>query len=79
MQMTGRPVQLRLRLEFPLADTLDVYTAARVAVVSPWTIRRWCEQAMFPCYKLVRQWRIERVAFYDWIRSRRISPLDPLE
>jgi predicted site-specific integrase-resolvase len=70
------PVQLKLVLELPLEDTLDVFTAARIARVSAATMRRWCDAGLFPCYKLVGQWRVERAAFYDWIRSRRISPLE---
>jgi excisionase family DNA binding protein len=70
------PVQLKLTLELPLEDTLDVFTAARIARVSAPTIRRWCDQGMFPCYKLVGQWRVERAAFYEWIRSKRTSPLE---
>ncbi|MGE5487556.1 MAG: helix-turn-helix domain-containing protein [bacterium] len=70
------PVQLKLKLELPLEDTLDVFTAARIARVSTWTIRRWCEQGLFPCYKLVGQWRVERAPFYAWIHSRRITPAE---
>jgi hypothetical protein len=69
------PLQLKLRLELPLEDTLDVFTAARIALVSANTIRRWCDQGRFPCYKLVGQWRIERYPFYAWIESKRIFPL----
>lgn len=70
-----QPVQLRLPLELPLADTMDVFTAARVAQVTPSTMRRWCELGFFPAYKLVGVWRVERESFYTWVRSRRISPL----
>jgi predicted site-specific integrase-resolvase len=71
--VVGIPVQLKLLL-LPLEDTLDVFSAARVAKVSPSTLRRWCELGFFPCYKLVGNWRIERESFYEWIRSKRISP-----
>lgn len=76
MDQLSRPVQLRLRLEFPLEDTLDVYEAAAVARVSLNTMRRWCDEGRFACWKLVGQWRIEREAFYYWMRSRRINPAD---
>lgn len=68
------PIQLKLHLELPLEDTLDVFTAARVALVSPNTLRRWCDEGRFPCWKLVGQWRVEREPFYEWLRSKRISP-----
>jgi predicted site-specific integrase-resolvase len=74
--MTGRPFQLRLRLEMPLEDTLDVYTAAALAKVSPQTMRRWCDEGRFPVWKLVGQWRIDRIPFYEWMRSKRIAPAE---
>ena len=70
-----QPIQLKLTLELPLEDTLDTFTAARIARCSPETIRRWCDQGRFPAYKLVGRYRIERAAFYSWLKSLKISSL----
>jgi excisionase family DNA binding protein len=72
MSSAPRPVQLQLKLELPLEDTIDVFTAARVARCSTDTIRRWCDAGRFPAFKLVGRYRIERQPFYAWISSRRI-------
>ena len=69
-----RPQQLKLQLELPLEDTIDVFTASRVAKVSTSTIQRWCEEKRFPSFKLGRPWMIERKPFYAWIESRHFRP-----
>lgn len=63
-----RPQQLKLAL-VPLEETIDVWTAARVARVSPETIRRWCDEGRLAAYKLVGRWRIERAEFYNFLSS----------
>ena len=62
------PQQLKLPL-VPLEETLDVWTAARIAKVSPESIRRWCDEGRITAYKLVGRWRIEREAFYSFLAS----------
>lgn len=64
------PQQLKLPL-VPLEETLDVWTAARIAKVSPESIRRWCDEGRITAYKLVGRWRIERSAFYSFLESCR--------
>jgi excisionase family DNA binding protein len=62
------PQQLKLPL-VALEETLDVWTAARIARVSPETIRRWCDEGRITAYKLVGRWRIDREAFYAFLAS----------
>ena len=61
---------LQLKLDYVLADTITITTAARVANHSEETIRRWCEQGRFEACKPVGQWRIYRESFTAWLRSR---------
>lgn len=59
----------QLKLPFVrVEDTIDVYVAARMAKVSTETIRRWCEQRIFPAWKMVGRWRIERSGFESWLK-----------
>lgn len=66
-----------MKLQFlPLADTISVFSAARVAGVSCHTIRRWCDEGRIVCaYKLVGRWRIDRDAFLAWLDEQRGSGL----
>lgn len=64
----ARPQQLKLAL-VPLEETIDVWTAARIARVSPESIRRWCDEGRIPAYKLVGRWRIERAEFYAFLSA----------
>ena len=62
----------QMKLPFlPLADTINVFTAARVAGVSVETIRRWCEERRIVSWKLVGRWRIDRQAFYSFLDDAR--------
>jgi excisionase family DNA binding protein len=61
-------------IELPLRDTIDVFTASRMADVSPETVRRWCDEGRIPCVKLVGRWRIYRAEYLDWIKSSTVSP-----
>lgn len=64
----------QLKLAFvALEDTIDVFTAARMARVSPESMRRWCDEGRVSAYKLVGRWRIDREAFYSWLQAHRIS------
>jgi predicted site-specific integrase-resolvase len=53
--------------ELPLHDTVDAFTAARIASVSPATIRRWCEDGRVGAWKLVGRWRVDRAGLYSLI------------
>jgi hypothetical protein len=64
----ARPQQLKLPL-VPLEETIDVWTAARIARVSPETIRRWCDAGLFPSWKLVGRWKVERAGFYNFLTT----------
>lgn len=62
--------QRQLKLAFvALEDTIDVFTAARLARVSPESMRRWCDEGRLPAYKLVGRWRIKREPFMTWLRA----------
>ena len=61
-------------VELPLKDTIDVFTAARMAAVSAETIRRWCDEGRVPCVKLVGRWRIFRSEFLAWIEESAVIP-----
>jgi len=52
-----------------LEDTLDVFTAARMARVSPESMRRWCDEGRIHAYKLVGRWRIYREPFETWLSA----------
>lgn len=66
MDSGHRPQQLKLPL-VPMAETIDVWTAARLAEVSQESIRRWCDEGRITAYKLVGRWRIDREAFYAFL------------
>lgn len=75
--MPGSPLFEQMKLQFlPLADTISVFSAARVAGVSCHTIRRWCDEGRISfAYKLVGRWRIDRAQFLDWIDRQRTNGL----
>jgi hypothetical protein len=64
--------QLVLPLTNP-SETIDVYVAARIARVSMETIRRWCDLQLFPSWKLVGRWKIDRAGFETWLYRVRTS------
>ena len=51
----------------PLDDAIEVFHAARIAKVSPSTMRRWCEEKRVKAWKPVGRWRVERTSLYDLI------------
>lgn len=59
--------QLKLPFLYRVEETIDSYTAARIAQVSEETIRRWCDMGQIPAYKLVGRWRINRARFMEWL------------
>lgn len=76
-----RPVQLKLELYFPLADTVDTHTAARIAQVKEVTIRRWCVEDRVLAHRPGGRWRVDKQSLYGLIsRSRNSGPrgCDPL-
>jgi hypothetical protein len=74
--MADYPRDRQLKLTFvALDETIDVFTAARMARVSPESMRRWCDQGIVVAYKLVGRWRIDREAFYTWLQAHRITCL----
>jgi excisionase family DNA binding protein len=67
-----------LKLELvamPLEDTVNIFTAARMARVSPETMRRWCDHGRIPCVKLVGRWRVYKSALIAWMESKQVKPL----
>ena len=69
-----QPTQLKLNLVLPLDDSLDTFTAARVAKVSESTIRRWCEEARVTACKPVGRWRVDRRSLYALIEDGQNKP-----
>ena len=70
------PIQTDPRqLTLPLfaVETLDVTTAARLARVSPETMRRWCECRIVPAFKLVGRWRLLRREFHAWLEQHSVN------
>jgi hypothetical protein len=63
------PVQLKLNLVLPLDDTIDTFTAARIAKVTESTMRRWCEEARVHAWKPVGRWRVDRKSLYELIKA----------
>jgi excisionase family DNA binding protein len=69
-----KPEQLKLTLELPLEDTVDVFTASRIAKVSVYTIRRWCESGRLSANRLGKKWRVYRSALYAQIEASKNTP-----
>jgi hypothetical protein len=69
------PVQLKLNLVLPLDESLDTFTAARIAKVSESTVRRWCDEARVQACKPVGRWRVDKRSLYALIQAGQNSPL----
>lgn len=72
-----QPVQLKLDLVLPLAESLDTFTAARIAQVTESTVRRWCEEARIQACKPVGRWRVDKRSLYALIEAGKNSPSRP--
>jgi len=72
-RMDNQPIQLKLNLVLPLDDTLDTFTAARIAKVTEKTMRQWCERGRVGAWKPVGRWRVERKSLYALIAAGRNS------
>ncbi len=68
------PVQLKLNLVLPLDDTLDTFTAARIAKVTESSVRRWCEEGRVHAWKPVGRWRVCRTSLYALINKSNNNP-----
>ena len=67
--MDRQPEQLKLNLVLPLDDTIDTFTAARIAKVTEPTIRRWCEAGRVRACKPVGRWCVDRKSLYALIQA----------
>lgn len=65
------PIQLKLNLVLPLDESLDTFTAARIAKVSEKTMRRWCEDDRVLAFKPVGRWRVDKKSLYSLIEAGR--------
>lgn len=50
---------------------IKVSDAARIAAVTPESIRDWIKSAGLPAYRVGGQWRIAPAEFAAWLDSRR--------
>jgi excisionase family DNA binding protein len=66
--------QLKLNLVLPLEDTIDVFTAARIARVHENTIRRWCEEGRLSANRIGKKWRVYRAPLYARIEAANNLP-----
>lgn len=57
----------------PLDDSLDVFTAARIAKVSTATMRHWCEQGRVGAWKPGGRWRVDKASLYALIEQGKNS------
>lgn len=71
-----RPEQLKLKLEFPLEDTISIFYAAKAAKVTESTMRRWCEMGKVRANQTGKKWAVYRDPLYALIRSRDNTPRD---
>jgi predicted site-specific integrase-resolvase len=62
-------------ITLPLEETVDVATAARMAMVSQTTVRRWCDEGRIACLKPFGRWRIYRIPFLASISAAVRTPV----
>jgi predicted site-specific integrase-resolvase len=65
----NQPVQLCLNLVLPLDESIDTFTAARIAKVSEITMRRWCNDGVVGACKPVGRWRVDKKSLYALIAA----------